>query len=84
MSAMQAAPEIVVDEYLSRDVLESQLPQGAPEFLCPLCGCPLRYEESRRSSGDDRPLDLTDVYRCPAGCGRYEHERRTHRAHRLE
>lgn len=72
------------DEYLSRDVLESRLPQGAPEFLCPLCGCRLRYEGSRRRTGTDGPLDLEDDYSCPAGCGRYEHVRRTHRAHRVE
>ena len=82
MTTMPLEPEILADEYLSREVLESRLPDGGPEFLCPLCGGALRYQGSFRAAATGCPLDLTDRYACPAGCGRFEHERRTHRARR--
>ena len=57
----------------------TDLPHGAPGFLCPACDTPLHYEHSHAKDTSDRLLDLVDYYRCPAGCGTYEHERRTHR-----
>ena len=64
--------------------LVSSLPHGAPVFLCPSCECPLHYEGSHASDVSDALIDLKDYYRCPAGCGVYEHERRTHRLRLLD
>jgi hypothetical protein len=34
--------------------------------------------------GNGLLLDLSDYYRCPAGCGTFEHERRTHRVRLID
>ena len=65
--------------FISRETLQFLLPKGAPGFLCPSCQCALQYEGSRAESGSDRPIELSDIYSCPVGCGTYEHARQTHR-----
>jgi predicted RNA-binding Zn-ribbon protein involved in translation (DUF1610 family) len=59
--------------------LEASLPAGAPVFLCPSCECPLEYEGSHPIVRANSPADLSDRYRCPAGCGIFEHDRHGHR-----
>ena len=54
-------------------------PTGAPGFLCPSCDCPLKYEGSKANGHGDSLNELSDYYRCPAGCGRFEYERHRHR-----
>lgn len=61
-----------------------QVPHTALEFLCPSCECALEYEGSRAGGPGNDPLDLNDYFRCPAGCGTFEHERRTHRMRQVE
>jgi hypothetical protein len=63
---------------------ESSFPHGAPGFLCPSCECPLHYERSHANDRSDRLADLSDYYRCPAGCGTFEYERHRHRLRLLE
>lgn len=58
---------------------ENRLPDGAPGFLCPSCECALQYEESKENGRGDSPGELSDFYRCPAGCGMFEYERHRHR-----
>lgn len=57
-------------------------PAGAPGFLCPSCDRPLHYESSHAADRDSL-RDLTDRYACPAGCGAFEFERRSHRVRRV-
>jgi hypothetical protein len=52
---------------------------GAPVFLCPSCECQLHYEESRENGRGNSLSELSDYYRCPAGCGMFEYERHRHR-----
>jgi hypothetical protein len=73
-----AERSMATTEYISRDRLEKRLPRRAPGFLCPSCHCALQYEGSETSESGD-PINLADIYRCPMGCGTYEHDRRTHR-----
>lgn len=60
-------------------IAPERLPQGSPAFLCPSCECPLEYTESRTSGRTSIPGEVIDYYRCPAGCGTFEHERFAHR-----
>ncbi len=60
------------------------LPAGAPGFLCPSCECPLHYEESKATDRGTAPSELSDYYRCPAGCGNFEYERHRHRLRLIE
>jgi hypothetical protein len=53
-------------------------------FLCPSCEYPLQYEQSRENGRGDAPDELSDLYRCPAGCGTFEYERHRHRLRLLE
>jgi len=64
--------------------LEAELPAGAPCFLCPRCQCPLQYVGSRNPIGHDEPIESSDYYTCPAGCGTYERDRATHRLRSLD
>jgi hypothetical protein len=57
------------------DTPTDQLPPGTAVFLCPSCECPLQYTYSR----GEAPGDVSDYYRCPGGCGTFEHERPTRR-----
>lgn len=57
----------------------TKVPHTALVFLCPVCECELEYVESRPGPGGDAPTELNDYFRCPAGCGTYEHERHAHR-----
>jgi hypothetical protein len=66
-------------EVVSQESVPERLPQGSPAFLCPSCECPLEYAESRATKRANGPGDVIDYYRCPAGCGTFEHERRAHR-----
>lgn len=61
-----------------------QAPHTALVFLCPSCDCALEYEGSRASGSRYALADLNDYFRCPAGCGTFEHERRTHRMRLFE
>jgi len=61
------------------DSATDRLPQGTVVFLCPSCECPLEYTHSRIVDRSDAPGDVNDYYRCPAGCGTFEHERPSHR-----
>ena len=80
-----AASEVVLGphDYLTTEEVHSRLPQGAPEFLCPNCGCRLHHEASRGIPVESS-TELTDIYTCPAGCGLYEHARQAHRMRHLE
>ena len=78
---MSATLSIDAQEYLAMQAVQSRLPIGAPGFLCPYCDCPLRYEGSHSDADSDRPIDQSDRYMCPAGCGTYEYVRQTHRMH---
>lgn len=60
------------------------LPSGAPVFLCPSCECPLEFQESRENGSGNSPAELSDFYRCPAGCGEFEYERHRHRLRLVE
>jgi hypothetical protein len=53
-------------------------------FLCPSCEHPLEYVGSHPASGQTDACDPNDYFRCPAGCGIFEHERRSHRLRQLE
>jgi hypothetical protein len=57
---------------------------GALVFLCPSCECELEYVGSHPRAGSDAASDLTDRFRCPAGCGTFEHDRERHRFRLLE
>jgi hypothetical protein len=61
------------------EIVPEHLPEGSPAFLCPSCECPLEYTASRTGDRANTPGDVSDYYRCPAGCGTFEHERRAHR-----
>jgi len=54
-------------------------PDAAQRFFCPSCEVPLQYEESCADDSVDGLVDFADYYSCPAGCGRFEYERRRHR-----
>ena len=58
-------------------------PHTAQVFLCPVCECELEYEGSRAPS-PAQPAELNDYFRCPAGCGTFEHERKAHRMRLFE
>jgi hypothetical protein len=64
--------------------LQANVPHTALVFLCPSCECALEYEGTRASGAGAQPADLSDYFRCPAGCGTFEHERRTHRMRLVE
>lgn len=64
--------------------LEPRRPAGAPAFLCPSCDCQLHYEGSHPTDKSDAAADLSDYYKCPAGCGTFEYERHRHRLRLLE
>jgi hypothetical protein len=55
------------------------LPHGAPGFFCPFCETPLHYDRSHASADSEELIDLKDYYRCPGGCGTFEHDRRMRR-----
>jgi hypothetical protein len=59
--------------------LQSNVPHTALQFLCPVCERTLEYVGSRASSDSDALDDINDYFRCPVGCGTFEHERRRHR-----
>ena len=58
------------------------IPHTAMTFLCPACESALEYVGSVSSDGGPAP-SLTDRFRCPVGCGVFEHERRTHRMRQI-
>jgi hypothetical protein len=57
---------------------EPFVPHTAQVFLCPACESSLEYEHSHLEN-PGTPTDLMDYYRCPAGCGTFEYERKRHR-----
>ena len=59
-------------------------PHTGLTFLCPSCEAELKYDGSRPSGSGATPLDLIDSFKCPAGCGTFEHERRTHRLRQVD
>jgi hypothetical protein len=59
--------------------LDVRLPERAPVFLCPRCQCRLSYLGSHSTAPNPRPIDLSDRYECPLGCGTYDFIRATHR-----
>ena len=61
------------------EIATDHLPPGTVAFLCPSCECPLEYTHSRIIDRGNAPGDVNDYYRCPAGCGTFEHERPTRR-----
>jgi hypothetical protein len=61
----------------------AQLPHTALVFLCPVCECELVYEGSR-APNPAVPAELNDYFRCPVGCGTFEHERKAHRLRLFE
>jgi len=63
--------------------LEQRLPPHAPCFLCPLCQCTLHYVGSRNPIGHNEPIESSDYYTCPEGCGTFERDRVTHRLRSL-
>ncbi len=58
------------------DPLTTAPPHPEHVFLCPSCECALDHVGDR-TSGDTG--DVTEMFRCPSGCGSFEHERRTRR-----
>lgn len=62
----------------------ANVPHTALVFLCPSCESELVYGGSRPTEGGTTPADLHDYFRCPAGCGTYEHDRRAHRMRQCE
>jgi hypothetical protein len=79
MAAPASPANAGIGAYLRNEAIQFCLPHSAPVFLCPSCQCALHYEGSRSTSRSDSDIDLSDSYVCPAGCGNYEYERRTHR-----
>jgi hypothetical protein len=65
---------------------DTSVPHTALVFLCPSCECPLEYQGSHAADSGhaDTPAHLNDYYRCPAGCGTFEHERQRHRFRLVE
>ena len=59
------------------------LPHTALEFLCPVCECQLEYQGTR-APDPAVPAELNDYFRCPVGCGTFEHERKAHRLRLFE
>jgi hypothetical protein len=59
-------------------------PAEVPAFYCPSCEVPLHYVESRPNGQGDSAGELSDFYRCPAGCGMFEYERHRHRMRLVE
>ena len=59
--------------------MQNDVPHTALQFLCPTCERTLEYVGSRPSSESESPDDMNDYFRCPVGCGTFEHERRRHR-----
>jgi hypothetical protein len=62
---------------------QGNIPHTAMEFLCPVCERTLEYVGSRASADSDARKDMNDYFRCPVGCGTFEHERRRHRLRML-
>jgi hypothetical protein len=50
-------------------------------FLCPSCEHALEYIGTVTRPAPSEPIDY---FRCPVGCGTFEHERRTHRMRQVE
>lgn len=61
----------------------ASVPHTALQFLCPVCERTLEYVGSRLSTDSDALKDMNDYFRCPVGCGTFEHERRRNRLRML-
>lgn len=64
------------------DAYPLKVPHTSQVFLCPNCECELEYAGSQPTNGSG--TEMNDYFRCPAGCGTFEHERRSHRLRWLD